>query len=172
MEADDQRPRAGEPRAPAGQAVVGVDEVEGRALAQQPAQPPGRRDVLARAGREAEDLDLDLAPADLLDLVADPAAALRRAGVGLEVGDDQYAHRALSVSAGGSAHTRSANWRIRVWIGDARPAEHRAETTTEEASMIYALMGYLHAARDAAGAGDPRPGRRGRGARGRSSTSA
>ena len=50
-------------------------------------------------GGKLEDLDLDPAPADLLDLVADPAPALRGAGVGHEVGDDEDAHR-LSVSAG------------------------------------------------------------------------
>jgi hypothetical protein len=61
----------------AGQPVVSMDEVEGGLVAEQPAQPPRRRDVLAGAGREAEDLDLDPAAADLLDLVPHPAPALR-----------------------------------------------------------------------------------------------
>jgi hypothetical protein len=91
VEGDEQRPRPGQQRAPAGQAVVGVDEVEAR-RAQQLSQPPRRRDVLGAARREAEDVDLDPELAQLVDLVADPAPALRRPLVGLEVGDDEDAH--------------------------------------------------------------------------------
>ncbi|MFN8162774.1 MAG: hypothetical protein U0R26_02890 [Solirubrobacterales bacterium] len=68
-----------------------MDEVEALP-AQQRSQPPRRRDVLVAAGGEAEDIDLDPATAHLIDLVADPAPALRRRVVGLEVGDDQDAH--------------------------------------------------------------------------------
>ncbi len=93
VEGDEQRPRPGELRAPAGEAVVGVDEVEALA-AEQAAQAPGRRRVLAPAHREAEQLDLDSLPSHLLDLVGDPAASLRGARVGHEVGDDEDPHRA------------------------------------------------------------------------------
>ena len=85
VEADDQRRGAGKPRAPAGQPVVGVDEVEGGLVAEQPAQPQRRRYVLAGARREAEDLDLDPATADFLDLVAHPAPALRGAASGTKL---------------------------------------------------------------------------------------
>ena len=132
VEADDQRAGAGEARAPARQPVVGVDEVEGRLLAEQAAQAPGRRDVLARAGREAEDLDLDPAPADLLDLVAHPAPALGGARVGHEVGDDEDAHPAERIR-GGCGTQGSANWRSRVWIGDVEAGRASLETNDWEA---------------------------------------
>ncbi len=91
MEGDDQRLGAGQLCAPAGQPVVGVDEVEALAPQQRP-QSPRRRDVLVAAGGEAEDVDLDAALANLVDLVPDPAPALRRRVVGLEVGDDEDTH--------------------------------------------------------------------------------
>jgi hypothetical protein len=94
VEADDQRARPGEARAPARQPVMGVDEVEGRPLAEQATEAPGGRDVLAGAGGEAEYLDLHLPLADLLDLIAHPAPALGGGGVGHEVGDDEDAHPA------------------------------------------------------------------------------
>ena len=77
---------------------MGVDEVEALA-AQQGAQPFGRRHVLAAPGQEAEEVDLDPALAHLVDLVADPAPALRSLLVGLEVGDDEDAHRGQGISA-------------------------------------------------------------------------
>src|SRR4051794_38457546 len=92
VERDDQRPAAGERGAPAGQTVVGVYEVE-PLPPQQRSQPPRRRQVLALAEREAEQLDVDAVPADLLDLVEDPAAALWRLPVGLEIRDDEDPHR-------------------------------------------------------------------------------
>ena len=126
---------------------MGVDEVEAarRGAAAAAAASPGCTG--GEPGGKLEELDLDPAAADLLDLVAHPAAALRGAGVGHEVGDDEDAHR-LSVSARGLRRTHgSANWRTRVWIGDAGAAEHRRNQRWRY-RMIYALMGYLHAAVD------------------------
>jgi hypothetical protein len=92
VEGDDQRVSAGEPGAPAGETVMRVDEVESRSSQQRP-EPPRRRDVLLLADREAEELDLDTAAADLTDLVPHPAPALRGLLVGLEVGYDEHPHR-------------------------------------------------------------------------------
>jgi hypothetical protein len=78
---------------------VGVDEVKALA-AQESAQSAGGWDVLVAAGREAEDIDLYAAPAHLVDLVADPAPALRRGVIGLKVGDDQDAHPGQGIRAG------------------------------------------------------------------------
>jgi hypothetical protein len=91
VEADQERPGPGKARAPANQAVVGVDEVEVLA-AQQAPQAAGRRQVLVATGRELEAHRLDPATLELVDLVAHPAAALGRAGVRDEIGHDQHAH--------------------------------------------------------------------------------
>ena len=152
VEGDDQRPRAGQPRAPAGQPVVGVDEVE--ALAGAAARRSRRVAGMywLRAGREAEHLHLDPAPPHLVDLVPHPAPPLGGGGVGLEVGDDQDAHPAEGIRGTGAADpvARSADispTRIGASASGSvrRAAEHRAQTD-KEASMVYALMGYVHAA--------------------------
>ena len=83
---------------------MGVDEVEALA-AQQGAQPADGGEVVGAAAREAEFLDLDAAGADLGDLVADPAAALRRRLVGYEVGDDEDAHRGRLSAPGAGTET-------------------------------------------------------------------
>ena len=92
MEGDEERAGAGQAGDPAGEAVVGVDEVEALGT-QQRAQAAGRGEVMGAAAGKAEFLDLDPAGANLGDLVADPATALRRGLVGDEVGDDEDAHR-------------------------------------------------------------------------------
>jgi hypothetical protein len=77
-----------------------VDEVEALTPQQRP-QPPGGGYVLAAPGGEAEEVDFDPAPAHLVDLVAHPAPPLRRRVIGLEVGDDEDAHRARVFAARG-----------------------------------------------------------------------
>ncbi len=81
-----------------GKPVVGVDEVEPLPPQQRP-QPAGRRQVLAAAGREGEDVDLDAALSHLVDLVPHPPAPLRRRVVGHEVGDDEDAHPGQGIYA-------------------------------------------------------------------------
>src|SRR5690606_3665800 len=144
VEGDEQRPGAGQPRAPAGQAVVGVDEVEAAAAQQRP-QAAGRRQVLAAAGREAEHLHLDPATAHLLDLVAHPAAALRRRVVGLEVGHDQHAHAAQRTRGAPFAGELSPNWHTQVWRCDPRPPSIGGATRERRESMLYALLARVHA---------------------------
>ena len=75
-----------------------VDEVEGL-VAQEPSQAQGGGRVMAGAAGEAEQLDFDTEIADLLDLVAHPATALGRRGIGDEIGDHQHPHQPLSVLA-------------------------------------------------------------------------
>ena len=152
VEGDDQRPRPGQARAPSRQAVVGVHQVEALAAQESP-QPPGGGDVLAAAGGEAEDVDLDPAPAHLVDLVAHPAPALRRRVVGLEVGDDQDAHPGQGIRASrAGGKPGSAFWLTGVanlWHSGldrcAFAAEHWPPTERGRLSMFYAVMGYLHA---------------------------
>jgi len=97
VEGDDQRLRPGQPRHPAGEAVVGVDEVEALTPQQRP-QPPRRREVLAAPRREGEEVGFDPALAYLIDLVPHPAPPLRSAGVGHEVGDDEDPHRGEGIA--------------------------------------------------------------------------
>ena len=79
---------------------MGVDKVEAVAfVSKQSPQAPGRRQVLARSGGEGEEVDLDPPSAHLVDLVADPLAALRSAAVGLEVGDDEDSHAVERIRA-------------------------------------------------------------------------
>jgi hypothetical protein len=91
VEADQERPGPGKARAPAGKTVVGVYEVEALSSQQAP-QAPRCRQVLVVARREFEAHHLDPAALELVDLIAYPAAALRRPRVGHEIGHDQHAH--------------------------------------------------------------------------------
>ena len=61
-----------------------VDEVEGLA-AQEAAQAEGGGQVVAGAGGEAEQLDLDAEPANLVDLVANPATTCGAAASGTKL---------------------------------------------------------------------------------------
>ncbi len=91
MKADQERFGSGKPRAPADQAVVGVDEVKALSPQQAP-QAPRRGQVLITAGREFEAHHLDPAALELIDLIAHPAAALWCTRVRHEIGHDQHAH--------------------------------------------------------------------------------
>src|SRR5262249_40624449 len=102
VEGDEERAGAGGAGDPAGQAVVGVNEVVPPA-AQDGAPPARRGEVIRTTSREAEFLDLDPAGAHLGNLVADPAPTLGSVLVGYEVGDHQDSHRGrLSVLATGT----------------------------------------------------------------------
>jgi hypothetical protein len=79
---------------------VGVNQVEALA-AQQLAQAPYCRDVVAFPPWELEDLDLDPTLPNLFDLIVHPAPPLWSPGIRHEIGDDQHAH-GLSVSASAS----------------------------------------------------------------------
>ena len=91
VEGHDEWPGSRQQRAPAGEPVVGVHEVEG-AVAHEPADAGHRARVLGAADRKREVLDLDAALPQGRHLVADEAASRRGAGVRRHVGEDQHSH--------------------------------------------------------------------------------
>jgi Flp pilus assembly pilin Flp len=129
---------------------MGVDEVEAP-LPQQAPQPQRGGAVVLAPRWKGQDLDVDPQLAQLADLVPHPLAALRRRRVGSEVGRDQDAHR-LSVSAprdrSAFLHFVSAPleiWRIQVLFGVSARSSIGGNGK-RRLLMLYALMGYVHAA--------------------------
>ena len=131
VEADDQRRGAGEARAPAGQPVVGVDEVEGgssrssrrsrRVAGMYWREPGGKLKTSTSTPRRRI--------SSTWSRTQRPRCGAPASGTKLVTTRTRIA---LSVSAGVAVTHGSANWRTRVWIGDAGPAEHGLETNDLE----------------------------------------